>query len=470
MSRRGWVAAMAVTLAAGWHWHRYRRAAPVPADRHAPPLVLHGVDHVPLLGYLTRLRDVITDPVGLVEKSARVGGQVFTIRVPFTFDLTYLLGADAYRTVMRLPADHATMGPVFANVPTVGYWFPRSGRDTDSLQRMVLLGRRMMAGLFTARRIADLDAAIPGIVVRHVAGWRDVEDLTEAIHPVLYEASIRSLAGDAIWEDVGAGLVGLSRHIADGIDIPRATLAKTPLRYLMPEYRATRRLAALLRAAARRQNAADSPLLLAIDQARLADRRLSDADALWLFMYVLWNATTYPGSYGFWTLLDIISRPELLDTIRHTTDQASRRDTIGRCLLETIRLNPVSSLVRALSRPLDYEHDGKVYQLAAGSLVGVFPHGINRDPATVDEPAHYGPDRHLTTPSRLSLFGHGAFGCVAQEFTRVLVGTTLREILDRSTITLLGPEPPRRCRVHLTYPGGPVLASIDTTATSEEPV
>jgi cytochrome P450 len=452
--------ALAGALAIGWHWKRYRRPAPVPAGRHAPPLVLQGIDRVPVLGYVTRLKDVITELVRLVEKSAKASGEVFTIRVPFTCDVTYLVGADAYRTVMRLPADHATIGPLYAKLPTVGYWFPRSQRDTDSLQRLVLLGRQLMAGLLTRQRIADLESMIPAIAKRHVAGWRNVEDLTTVIHPVLYEAAIRSLAGDAVWADIGADLVVLSRHIADGVDIPHATLAKTPLRFTLPEYKATRLLATVLQTAVRHHHPADSPLLLAIDQARLDGARLSGPDAVWMVMYVLWNATTYPGSYGFWTLLDIVSRPELLESIRTTTDPADRRDAIGRCLLETIRLNPVSALARSLSRSLDYEQDGKVYQLAAGSLVGVFPRGINLDSATVDKPDQYRPDRHLTAQPNLSLFGRGAFGCVAQQFTQTLVATALRDILDRSTITLLDPEPQRRCRVHLTYPDSPVRATI----------
>ncbi|MEU7632678.1 cytochrome P450 [Nocardia sp. NPDC049220] len=415
----------------------------------------------PLVGVYRRLRAIITDPVGLVERSAATHGDLFTLRIPFAFDLTYVLGADAYRAVMSLPAEQATIGPVFGNVPTVGFWFPRSSRDTDSLQNLVLAGRRLMAQLMTSARMAELADAIPEIVTQRTHGWSDRVDLSTDIHPIIYEASCRSLLGERVWADIGEQLIPLYRTIADGIDIPRATLAKTPLQILMPEYRATKALYRVLRGAQRRHTDANSPLLAAVAKARVDNTVRSDADAVWMLMYVLWNATAYPGSYTYWTLIDILQRPPLLAELRAQPKLSERQAFLSRCLQETIRLNPVTSLVRSLTVPLHIDHDGRRYHVPAGGYVGVFPGALNRDPGLVRSPDDYRPDRHAGGEStQLALFGRGAFGCVAREFSKILTAVTLDGVLSRYELDLLEAPPARRCRVHLTYPSVPTPARV----------
>jgi cytochrome P450 len=426
-----------------------------------PPLAFPVGGTTPVLGVYRRLRAIITDPVGLVEHSAATYGDVFTIRIPFAFDLTYALGADAYRAVMSLPADHARMGPVFGNVPTVGFWFPRSLRDTDSLQQLVLAGRRLMAQLMTPARIAALAESIPEIVDRRLAGWNERADLSTDIHPLIYEASCRSMLGEQVWEDIGEQLIPLYRAIADGIDIPRATLAKTPMHLFMPEYRATKALHRLLRAAVRRHADSGSPLLEAVAQTRIDGAALSDADAIWMVMYVLWNATAYPGSYTYWTLIDLLLRPQLLAKLRAETEAAERQAFLCRCLQETIRLNPITSLVRSLTAPLYIEHGDRRFRVPAGGYIGVFPGALNRDPASVERPDDYLPERHAAKGApQLALFGQGAFGCIAREFSRVLTSVALDHMLSRYALYLLGDPPTRRCRVHLTYPSTPTPVLI----------
>ncbi|NUS43353.1 MAG: cytochrome P450 [Mycobacteriaceae bacterium] len=434
-----------------WHfWRGYTAKVDVPQGYTAPPLALDGLDRIPVLGVITRFRDIITRPVGLVEDSAQRYGDVFTIRIPTRFDLTYLLGREAYDTVLGLPAEHAAMGPVFGNVPTVGFWFPRRKKDHDSLQELVLTGKRVIAALLGGRGVTALPETIHAVVAKHTAQWPEEVDLSRVVYPAIYEICGRYFAGDRMWDRYGADLVPALRAIADGIDIPRATLAVTPYRLLMPEYRATRKLTEVLRRA--RREFPESPLFEAV---RAADVHPEDAD--WMAMYVLWNAMTYPGSYGLWTLVDILDTPQVRAAVAAAPN---RFDYLSWCMWESIRLSPISSLVRALQKPLTYEHGGKHYYLPEGSVVGVAPALLNRDPEIWPEPDSYLPERFRDTPQpRRALFGAGAFGCVAADFTRKLIVGFCDELLSTTHIELTAAPPQRRCRVHLTYPANPTPAT-----------
>ncbi|MEU7631235.1 cytochrome P450 [Nocardia sp. NPDC049220] len=449
------VASAALSVAAGWaawrSWRSYTTPADVPSGYRPAPLVLDGADAIPLVGFVTRLRKVVTDPVGLVYNSAHNHGAVFTIRIPSRFDLTYLLDRAAYDKVISLPAEHAAMGPVFGNVPTIGFWFPRRQNDHESLQELVLTGKRIMAGFLSPEKVGGLPPLTKSVVNEHLARWPRTVDLARAMYPAIYEISGRFFAGDEFWDRYGYEITPALRAIADGIDIPRATLAVTPWRYAMPEYRGTRRLAGILADAAR--NMPETPLFQAIRAANV-----HDDDVAWMAMYVLWNAVTYPGSYGVWTLVDIVRDRGIYDTVMDAPD---RLTYLGWCLWETIRLNPISSLVRALQAPLTYDSGEQRYHLPAGTVVGVCPAMLNRDPAVWKQPETYVPERfqQIANPRR-ALFGAGAFGCVAGEFSRSLIAGVCDEILSNVSLQLTDPVPQRRCRVHLTYPAQPILATL----------
>ncbi|WP_280234884.1 cytochrome P450 [Nocardia cyriacigeorgica] len=444
-------AALATGAAAGllmWRgWRAHCRPPEVPHGFRAAPLARIGADAIPIIGVVSRLHNVVTRPVEMVHDAARVHGSVFTLRVPTRFDLTYLTDRAAYDQVLALPAEHAMMGPVFGNVPTVGFWFPRRHSDHDSLQDLALTGKRIMAGLLAPHRVTTLAPLTETVMAAHIDSWGPTVDMAEAFPRAIYEISGRYFAGDEFWDRYGARVTPLMRAIADGIEVPRATLAVTPARWFMREYRATKRLAAILREAA--ETMPDCLLFRSIRAAGVAT-----GDAAWMAMYVLWNAVTYPGSYGLWTLLDVVSRPQVYRAATSADDPVTY---LSWCLWETIRLNPVSSLVRALSKPFTYEQDGVAYHLPAGTIVGVAPSLLNQDPNVWDHPGHYRPERFadLNNPRR-ALFGSGPFGCVAGEFSRQLVAEVCAQILRSAEIRLLDGLPNRQCRVHLAYPDRPI--------------
>jgi len=443
-----------------WTWHR--RPVRTPAGTVAAPLAWAGADNIPVIGIITRLRSVITDPVGLVVRNREKYGDVFTLRVPSIYDFTFLLDGSHYQQVMSLPTDHAGIGEVLHRVPTIGYWFPREKCGPESLQELILTGRMLMAKMLPASQVDQLADDVPDVVERHTASWSPTVDLTEVIHPIVYEVTGRYFAGDALWDALGPRLTRYYRHISDGIDIPRTTLSITPYHYLMPEYHATRKLYRLLRDELPLFEPTGSPLLQAVDAARLEGRQLAKADKLWMFMYVLWNATAYPGTYTYWTLVDVLTQPGLIDRVRRCEEQREQLDLLRRCLAESVRLHPVSSLIRYLDKPFEFELDGKTCHIPAGQAIGVFPGTLNRDPKRVPgDPEAYDPDRYLRAPEPATAsFGRGPFGCVAQRFSEVVTANIIAELITNFDMSLTGELPARRERVHQTYPSSPLRARI----------
>jgi cytochrome P450 len=444
-----------------------------------PPIAKHPGDSVPVAGIYRRLKAIITDPVGLIERSAAAHGQIFTVKTPFSFDVTYILGREAFQTVMALPAGHANVGPVFGSLPTVGYWFPREADDDESLQELILLGRKLAARLVASTTVDRIAEVASDVVTRRTQRWTDMArlDLATETHSVIYEVAFRVLLGDVVWKDIDPSVIARYRAIVDGIDVTRAALAKTPLHRFMLEYRATQDLYGILRQAYRRYSfgSGRSPLFDAVNQAR-QEFGLADADAIWMVMYILWNAAAYPGAYGIWTLVDILEHPSLVAAVQLREDRedrdaaAYRRELLSRCFFETLRMNPVSALVRYLGQPLDIQVSGKDYRIPAGGYVAVYPAGIANDPDSVQDHYKYDPDRFLSqSPRPLALFGRGPFGCVAAEFSKHIISTVLGELLHRHDLTLAAAPPPKVCRVGLTYPAGAVWARAERRLNTNVP-
>jgi cytochrome P450 len=93
------------------------------------------------------------------------------------------------------------------------------------------------------------------------------------------------------------------------------------------------------------------------------------------------------------------------------------------------------------------------YHVPAGEYVGAVITPMTRDERRFPEPDRYHPDRYLDAPPPLDLlFGRGAFSCVAQEFSRILVATALSGLFRQFQMKLTAPAQDRICRVHLTCP------------------
>ena len=202
-------------------------------------------------------------------------------------------------------------------------------------------------------------------------------------------------------------------------------------------------------------------MVQAIRDIRVDGEPLDEANVPWMLLFVLWNALTYPGSYGLWTLTDILSRPALVKQLREESELDARLDVLKACFLETARLNPVSSLPRMLTAPIEFESEGKRWWIPAGGYVAALPGVLNVAPKTFPEPMRWDPHRHLGDAStQPHVFGHGAFSCVARAFVLSTLPALMDELLIGWDLTLQGRLPQRVVRVHLTYSSDPIRATV----------
>lgn len=424
----------------------------------APPLAVMPGERVPVLGMLRRYRAIVNDPTGTAERCRERHDGPFTLRIPFFFDLTYLPGRAGMRLLSDLDPEIARMGPVMKRVPTVGYWFTRSDDGEAHLQALLIAARRFMGDRLRADRLAEVPRVVDEVMAAHTSRWIGQRvDLADVVVRAIYEASLRCMIGDRLTARLIGEVGPLLRTIANGIDIPRTTRSTLPLSRWSPECRATRKLErALRRVVAEHDETGRFPFIDALRGVDLDGSSLPEADVPWLLMYVMWNAVTYPGSYGLWSYLDIASRPEVLGRARARVDHRP----LERCFLETVRLHPVSSLVRETTAPVHFQHEGTHYEIPPGGYIGTNTWALNRDPKKHRDPDAYLPLRYERGEPLPHAFGRGAFGCVAGKYSKLLISRVLGHLVDHLELSLDEPLPARRCRVHLTYPRGPIFAHV----------
>jgi cytochrome P450 len=426
-----------------------------------PPIALVGSERVPVAGIYHRLKAVIMDPTRMVLDYRAAYGDLFTVRIPFRFDLTYLLSRDGHDLVMSLDPHVGRIGPVFQNIPCVGFGFPKSDPSDEHLQALVMAGRSFIATqVFTREAVSRMPAVVRRTVREHLVGFGREIDLAEDFVAMAQEAAARACVGDALWDRVGDRAQPLLRCIADGIDIPRAAINNTPLRYLGAEYHASRRLhRELLSVIEAHDRTSAFPLVDRLRGIRLGDRPLPEDDVPWMMMYVLWNAFTYPGSYAVWGLVDVLRHDRVYAHLRALRGEA-RRTFLVDCFHETARLSPVASVVRKTSAPIELEHEGRRYTIPPGGYVGTFPYVLCRDARAHADPDAYDPFRYGRGEALPPLYGRGVYGCPARRFMRTFAAHLYDELLARIELRLLHAPEPRRCRVHLTYPRGPLRARV----------
>jgi len=429
-------------------------AATPSADLPAPP----EVGGLGTRGQARLLRRLMVDPIGLVESLKRAHGDLFTVRIPFdiTPPFTFLTTREGYNTVLSLDPEVGRNGPIIDRVPALARWSPRSDPGPEHLQALLLNGRRFMGSHLRKRPPAELEAAVRSRVRHHIRSWTGTIDLADALVHVIHDTSARLVLGDALFEAMGPSTLAEVRTIVNAVDAKRAASALTPAGRLLPEARATRTLCRRLLALAHSPDADRYPF---VQHLRAQSPGLPAEDLSWMLFFALWNATIYMGTYGTWAMLDLLDHPDAMAAVADA-DAPHRTDRLVGGIIETMRKNPISWQLRALSRPVEVTCDGQRYRVPAGHFLSVYSHGLNRDPEVYPEPLRWRPERYLDGARQPLLFGTGAFACVAQFFVKRVLSTIHAELLDRLDLRLQGPLPPRISRVHLLYPSEPVMVEV----------
>jgi cytochrome P450 len=134
-----------------------------------------------------------------------------------------------------------------------------------------------------------------------------------------------------------------------------------------------------------------------------------------------------------WTLVNVLSRPDLLARIEAGDDAL-----LERCANESIRMAQNSLTLRQVLRPIEV-HDGlRAYHLAPGTYLATMLSLNNRSAAPgLDrfDPDHYdgrrlSADVPLAARELVSTFGHGRHSCPAQRFSISAIRIALRRLVE----------------------------------------
>ncbi len=453
-----------MTLLAAYWLLIYTKPVAAPDGCLSPKIVFTGLERFPIIGFWFRLKGIIGTPTVMLEQLHRQFGHFFLVRIPFQqLEITYISSTEAYKEIMKLKPEVARMGPVMKKVPTIGYWFPREKKDEASLQELMLVGKKYMATQLTNSKIVQTyPEIIKKVVMERTSNWNGQQlNIAEALPEVIFHAAGRCVAGAELWEAIGEKVTPLYRKIGNGIDIVRVTLSLGPWHYFMPEYQSTKKLFKILnRVVEENHRTGKYPIISQIRKLEIDKKPIAEKDIPWMLMYVLWNSLTYPGSYIFWTMADILSNAEVLAKAKVTEDPKAHFNFLRDCFMETIRLSPVTSLVRQMPNDLVLEADGQKYFIPKGGYVGVFVQKLARDEEAFDEANSYNPFRYQSGEKVPSLFGMGSFGCIAKQFSIVLATNIISTLIQQFDFELLNELPERRCRVHLTYASQPLVSKI----------
>jgi cytochrome P450 len=422
------------------------------AEPEAPPTAKLGSS-------LQMLRGLMFDPIGTIDRAVAAHGDCFTIEVPFgiTPPFTFLTTREGYKSVLELPTELGKNGPVIDRVPALAKWAPRSDSSAEHLQTLLLTGRRFIGQRLTEHSLDELREKVRARVRAQVRAFGPRVDLGDAMVRVLHETSAPLLLGDELWSALGPDAAKWVRTIVHAVDAPRAATALSPAARVLPEYHATTKLGRELVRLARARSTHDHAFVLGLRKLEREGRSFADEDVAWMMFFAIWNATLYSGTYGVWSYLDVVSRPEALRNAR--AERNDREAWFMDAITETMRLNPISWQLRSLAAPVTVEANGRTFEVPEGHFLSVFSHRLNRDAAVYDRPLEWRPERYREGAPAPLLFGTGPFSCVAQRWVKVLLATVLATAVDELDVTLEAPLPQRMSRVHLLYPNVPVWAS-----------
>ena len=147
-----------------------------------------------------------------------------------------------------------------------------------------------------------------------------------------------------------------------------------------------------------------------------------------------------------WTLVNVLSRPDLLARIEAGDDAL-----LERCANESIRMAQNSLTLRQVLRPIEVHDGARAYQLPPGTFLATMLSLNNRSAAPgLDgfDPDHYegrrlAADVPLAARELVSTFGHGRHSCPAQRFSISAIRIALRRLVERYRLAaqFAGAEP-----------------------------
>ncbi len=138
-----------------------------------------------------------------------------------------------------------------------------------------------------------------------------------------------------------------------------------------------------------------------------------------------------------WYLIDVVTRPEVLDAVR-----AGDRDVAERGALESLRLSQRSVMMRAVSKPCEIDDGTTTYSVDRGVTLATLLPLTNVDGADLEQ---WDPDRwqrrrlraDRLPPARelVTTFGHGPHTCPAQPFSLSVMTESVIDLVTHYDFT-----------------------------------
>jgi len=437
----------------------------------AIPRALPKQEKWPIIGVFFRIKDILFRPIEMVLDAVKEYGYPFKIKARPGLSI-FILGPKPYHDLLDIRPEIARRGPIMMVVPTIAFWFKRTNmKSAEWMQSLLLSTRSYIAErLVGPNQLNKMSPIIHDIVKQHVEKWDNKINLSTDLIKLIYDASISCIVQRELWDDIKEEAMPLLRYIANSIDTTRAGIAITPFKIFLPEYHASKKIEKLLKKIVHehRANIKTYPFLDMLAELEVDGKPLPEKDLAWFFIYVMWNSTIYPGTYGVWMLSKILTTPSVYNDLKKK-NKKERQLLLDECFIETMRIFPVTLLARSLGCPVDFKTEKKTYRIPKNAWAGIFPYASCHDKKTYPEPEKFNPYRYALGEKIPETFGAGPFGCVAAQFSHLLLSTVMNELLTLLDFKLISEIEWPRSRIHPLYPNKPIWAEISKTK-SEEPI
>jgi len=328
--------------------------------------------------------------------------------------------------------------------------------------------RRLIQPAFHRRRIAEYAAVMARLSASTFAGWASAgAEQTRNVHGEMSALTLR-IAGETLF---GADMGGATEAVGEALELVMGRYAGEHFGGLLPLWAPTRHNRRIVRAirrvdaalgeliTARRAARGEGEDLLTMlleaqdeDGSRMSDRQIRD-ECITLFL-AGHETTALSTSFALYLLA---KHPEAQARAQAAIDAAlagrpptiedlPRLGAVEEALKEATRLYPPAwSIGRQALAPV---RAGAV-TLPRGAQIGVFPWLLHRAPRSFPDPELFAPERWQGGAERAlpklayMPFGAGPRVCIGSAFAMVEGVVILSCLLQRFTVALADPAPPR---------------------------
>jgi cytochrome P450 len=371
---------------------------------------------------------LLRNPTEFLARMRALHGDTFLLDA-FGFELLFLFSPAGVRSLYKLPEKQASFAE--ATRTLIGLKLPGELLDADMAMFHRLFVRERVEGyLGHMREAVRADLA-------ELGAWGEL-DVFAHMKLLVHRVAFRCWAGrEAASPRYLSRLIGLFERLdPEEAFVSPARMFVTVVTRKAPERKALREVEAILaeiwrerqRSGRREGDMLESLHEIYADRPERARHERVARDIM--ILHLASQSNLYAAMS--WTLVNLVSRPELLARVSSATDTT----LLEQCAHESIRLAQRSITLRKVMQPCDVDDGDVTYRVEPGVFVATMLSVNNSAFAGLEafDPAHY--DKHrvaasvgLPTPEVVSTFGHHVHACPGQRFAIAAIRTTVSEYL-----------------------------------------